>query len=812
MFSVIIPITNLTKFVLNNARIFVQTPAIKQVILLNYSNKTLTMGDNIKKTSIVHINDTVYNSISKALSEHVNQKNTIILDSNIQVGSKFSAKLITHYANKHLYTFKVNEVSSNNTVRVDNRTGNRISPESFHTCAVAFQTDMALNIGGFKDGDLIDFAFRMKNSGNILKLLPQVLCHKIEDETNNIIVDDKPRNYHPPSPESLNTVTSPTLPIPLVREESLAVNFKHSADRKYSIIIPFMYKGDRFPLFEATIERLHQFIKNDPNIELIIHETDTKQKLTQKFIDRYNIKYMFSQWNEVFHRGWALNVPARHLATGDVYVFMDADLLVTHDWYKEIKMFHSGVGFGWGTMKNINKVETDRYLKTKQEPQRFSRTRRPAVVAAAGGVTIISKDIFDKVEGWPEDFRGTYGGEDNAMFLKLRHLHPKRIKFTSTLIHMHHSHMTKRNPMRFAIYNTMKKWKMGDWKKHVSQMTDWGKRGYDSIIIDKSEKSVVVPSDKLKILWLAIDRGYRVANHFDDFRYAVSKVADVTTLKHESYGVLPNQLYNEFQSGKRLYPNIVKKHLNDHSQYDFIVCDAMFVYMKEDWKSIKIPTAIIIEDQQRDVPKAQIDFAISNNFTIIHRYQFNQFHTDLAKKKMSTIWSPHSVNEESFKDHMLPKTYDLLQTGAIGGVYKTRSLVYDTLKDEPYYNRILRPAEKDKVQWPTGIDYARELNKAMMSVCCGSDLQFPVMKHFEIPACRSVLYCDYFPELGDLGFTPDVNMVTVDRKNIKKQVESLLLDIPKLNVISNRGLDLIKTRHTNNTRAMELVKELRSKI
>lgn len=307
----------------------------------------------------------------------------------------------------------------------------------------------------------------------------------------------------------------------------------------------------------------------------------------------------------------------------------------------------------------------------------------------------------------------------------------------------------------------------------------------------------------MKTLWLTIDRHTRVANHFDDFRDAFCKDTDTIVISHKLHGLLPNQLHDQYKSKKRIYIPL----LEDCSEYDVIICDAMFIWMFEDWKQIDTPTFIIIEDQHAKVPKIQVNFAVKHGHGIIHRYQFNQFHTDIPKH-IKKIWSPHSVNVNNFKDYGLPKETGVLQTGAIGGVYELRTLTHQTFRGCDFYKRIIRPVDDSKKQWPVQDDYSKELNKSWLSICCGATVEYPIMKFFEIPASKSVIYTDYFNELGDLGFIPNENMIQVNKNGLVRQARALLETPSKLESIAQSGYDLIHERHTNEIRAKELYSEL----
>lgn len=189
-----------------------------------------------------------------------------------------------------------------------------------------------------------------------------------------------------------------------------------------SIIIPFMYNGDRYPLFEASIESLNKYRERYDNIEIIVHETAPERYITDNFISKYDIKYMFSEWNDLFHRAWALNVPVRKLSTGDTLVFFDADIIVTDMWMKElISCDKNRCYIGWGKMTNLDKQSTAHYIRTKTiMTNKYDRVRIPDGHGAIGGINIIPRRIFYNIGGWPESYNGFgYGGEDNSMAFKM---------------------------------------------------------------------------------------------------------------------------------------------------------------------------------------------------------------------------------------------------------------------------------------------------------------------------------------------------------------------------------------------------------
>jgi len=311
----------------------------------------------------------------------------------------------------------------------------------------------------------------------------------------------------------------------------------------------------------------------------------------------------------------------------------------------------------------------------------------------------------------------------------------------------------------------------------------------------------------INVLWISINRKGRVTNYFDDFRREFYNNANVISIIDGNKHKQPLTQIGNFR--KIGLHELIERH-----SPDILICDSIFAYLQEDWSSVKVPVAIIIEDQHsndKSVTSNWLDIAIKNDFIVIHRYKFNKYYTDLHNK-CRVFWSPHSINTDIFKDYGLSKEYGVLQTGAIYKIYKTRNIVYDTLKTHKEYHRIVRPVEYTDKQWPIGVDYAKELNKAYLSVCCGAAVEYPVRKFFEIPACKSVIYGDYFNELGDLGFIPNVNMIQIDISDIPNQIDRLLKNKDKLTEIANNGYALIQDRHTNQIRSIELYNYLKSQI
>lgn len=319
----------------------------------------------------------------------------------------------------------------------------------------------------------------------------------------------------------------------------------------------------------------------------------------------------------------------------------------------------------------------------------------------------------------------------------------------------------------------------------------------------------------MRVLFPTVDRSVRVATHFDQFKKAFATTCKVDFINT----VIPNgwktgNYATQVMRGRIKPVRVLEDYLNK-KEYDFILTDADFIYVHENWKDIDIPKAMIIEDCQKGRnPELQMKWAVKNKFDIIfYKYKktFEKNYGDIGVK--SIVWMPHSVDVKLFKDYGLSKKHKVLMVGqCYGNAYPHRTKMYEMLNNRPYFTKIGRPMEcnqgENKPRWPVGKDYAMELNQAEICVTGGSAFNFPVMKYFEIPASKSIVMTNWFSELGELGFVDDRNIVIADFENLHEQVVKLLGNKKKLKEIQNNGHDFIRKYHTTHVRALEMKKEM----
>jgi len=310
----------------------------------------------------------------------------------------------------------------------------------------------------------------------------------------------------------------------------------------------------------------------------------------------------------------------------------------------------------------------------------------------------------------------------------------------------------------------------------------------------------------MKILWLTIDRSQKVANIFGPLQAEAAKVPGI-----DIEFIARSDWTRRTVMGQN--PAIIDP--GTANRFDVVFTDAPFAYMEEAWNKITVPKALLMEDQhgpqvEQYIGKAFDDFGFGI-FFVRYRDSTQRLWERLYRRRV--FWLPHSIDPETFKDYGLERKVGLLSIGQCQGpVYPVRRRVLEECANEPFFYSVKRPIEKNGPNWPAGKDYARLLNRAKTVASCTSIFGYPIMKTIEIPACGSVLFSDFIPEMADLGFKSGKNFLQIpEGGNIAAYVRAAL-DSGKLPKIARSGFELVHKRHTAKVRAREFIAALEGAI
>jgi spore maturation protein CgeB len=182
-------------------------------------------------------------------------------------------------------------------------------------------------------------------------------------------------------------------------------------------------------------------------------------------------------------------------------------------------------------------------------------------------------------------------------------------------------------------------------------------------------------------------------------------------------------------------------------------------------------------------------------------------------------WLPFSIDPKVFKDWGQRKDIDFLLLGQVhyksiagekvarAGKYAFRDAVLQKMQSEkgfvfqPHPGHLAPPS-------PTLLAnerYAQLINRSKMFFTCGGMFQYPVMKFFEAPACRSLLLAEPPPDILELGFKDGENFVACDRSNFYEKALYYLNNEDERERITRNGYEFVHKYHSNRARAEQFV-------
>jgi hypothetical protein len=97
-----------------------------------------------------------------------------------------------------------------------------------------------------------------------------------------------------------------------------------------------------------------------------------------------------------------------------------------------------------------------------------------------------------------------------------------------------------------------------------------------------------------------------------------------------------------------------------------------------------------------------------------------------------------------------------------------------------------------------------KLQRARYAYTCGSGLEIPVRKFFEIPAAGSLMVCTPCKGFRELGFKSGINAISSKPEDLAVLHQELERDLARAQSIADAGQRLIAERHTVGARARDL--------
>ena len=171
-----------------------------------------------------------------------------------------------------------------------------------------------------------------------------------------------------------------------------------------------------------------------------------------------------------------------------------------------------------------------------------------------------------------------------------------------------------------------------------------------------------------------------------------------------------------------------------------------------------------------------------------------------------SIYVPWWIDDSVFHDYGEEKSIPISLTG---GGWFPRSAFYPwrfavAAKLLPRFSVLHLPVQLPHLAGHAfvGGEYARALNRSLISGGCGSINRFLTLKPLEIPAARCCLLTEETEVMKAVGFRDGVNCVFADEHTVAEKVQALLDDPARLRAITDAGHRLVHERHTQRHRRM----------
>ena len=289
----------------------------------------------------------------------------------------------------------------------------------------------------------------------------------------------------------------------------------------------------------------------------------------------------------------------------------------------------------------------------------------------------------------------------------------------------------------------------------------------------------------MKILYLCNKHQYGTKMSRVRF-HGISAITKITDLEYSGKG------WDNYDNTKSVQENIDK--IYDEEQPDVVIAYKPLGLI--DFKSIK-PVKCMRYNEMWDVNLTTKEIVESGTELVIcHHLNDMANYKHLPDVKFVNI--SHCAEQSIYKDYGLPKTTDVLLTGAVSRHYpfraRLRGIMLKELAGKARCKVLNHPGgDLRNVQGAILDGYAKELNQSKITLTCSSRYKYRLGKYVEIPMSGSLLAAD-LPNEGH-SFLKQFMLVLNPKDTdevIAKQILEYVHDDDKRNELIEKGIELNK--------------------
>lgn len=210
------------------------------------------------------------------------------------------------------------------------------------------------------------------------------------------------------------------------------------------------YRENASPARLRNLETVLATLALQPELEVIVVEQDTMARLDADTLQGARGVFVYNAGP--FNKSWGLNVAAR-AASSPHLIFGDADVLLPDGLAATLALLAQGVMVvkPYRRLFDLTATQTDA-LDEGQLPDAATLAAQPGDRAVlgehlvlCGGVFGIQAHYFAGIGGWDERFVG-WGGEDDALTMKIQRLRPSVHEVNALALHLHHPRAAAAHP------------------------------------------------------------------------------------------------------------------------------------------------------------------------------------------------------------------------------------------------------------------------------------------------------------------------------------------------------------------------------
>jgi hypothetical protein len=152
---------------------------------------------------------------------------------------------------------------------------------------------------------------------------------------------------------------------------------------------------------------------------------------------------------DILCKSWMRNVGAR-AAKGDVFMFLDGDVLYSDDYYTRVMERLGGLPYliGWSVGHDLSHLATAKVMPGKgysdDYPVSLSKTRHSVFTDTLGRSIIFQRDFFESIGGYHENYHG-YGKEQKDIVYRAKAASGLLERLDYTLLHLWHEDRPRSN-------------------------------------------------------------------------------------------------------------------------------------------------------------------------------------------------------------------------------------------------------------------------------------------------------------------------------------------------------------------------------